>query len=342
MHRDNHYVPRSYLKNWTADGASIWSYRVLVPHERVPLWRRTSTRGLAYHEHLYTRAVAAGESDAIERWLDAEFEAPAEEAIAKVISDRRLTPRDWLVLARFFAAQDVRTPARLTEQMLRWSSTVPELIRDTMQKSVAKLEAMTPSQRAALSSTVGKQDDVPFRVTVEQSPGETDGWLRGETVLGRSLWLWSMRRLLSGEALRALCRHRWTILAPPEGTEWPTSDDPAIKLNFKSSREYDFRGGWGSAGTDLLLPLSPQHLLFTQVGKKVPRRGHRMPIESAGLVRRLIVEHAHRYVFASGPDSSVAEMRPRTVDGLQLRKEQQQWARWHAEQLAAERALLRR
>jgi hypothetical protein len=113
MHRDNHYVPRSYLKRWTHDGSRLWLYRVLVPHARVPLWRETSTRGITYHEHLYTRVAASGESDEIERWLDAEFDAPAEEAIAKAVANKRLSPHDWRLLARFFAAQDVRTPARL-------------------------------------------------------------------------------------------------------------------------------------------------------------------------------------------------------------------------------------
>ena len=63
----------------------------------MPLWRVASTRGVAYHQHLYTKAAASGESDEIERWLDAEFEAPDEEAIAKVVSDRRLSARDWTI-----------------------------------------------------------------------------------------------------------------------------------------------------------------------------------------------------------------------------------------------------
>ena len=67
----------------------------------MPLWRRTSTRGIAYHEHLYTKIAASGESDEVERWLGAEFEAPAEEAIEKAVSDKRLTPADWRLLARF-------------------------------------------------------------------------------------------------------------------------------------------------------------------------------------------------------------------------------------------------
>ena len=340
MHRDNQYVPRSYLKRWTYDGSRLWSYRVLVRHASVPLWRETSTRGVAYHQHLYTKAAASGESDEIERWLDAEFEAPAEEAIAKVVSDRRLSARDWRLLARFLAAQDVRTPARLMELMTRWSASLPELIQSTITESVAQLEAMTPSERASLGASIPPRDDLPFRVCVERRPGETGGWLKGETVSGRGLWLWSMRHLLSGDALDALCQHRWTILTPPDGVTWFTSDDPVLKVNFNSLTDYTFGGGWGSVGTDLLLPLGPRHLLFTQIGRPVPSRGTQMPADKAAVVRRLVAEHAHRYIFASAPNPFVEHARPRTVNPDELKREMVEWQRWHAEQTAAERKLM--
>jgi hypothetical protein len=340
MHRDNHYVSRSYLKRWTYDGSRLWSYRVLVPDARVPLWRETSTRGIAYHEHLYTKVAASGESDEIERWLDAEFEAPAEEAIAKAVTNRRLSPHDWRLLARFFAAQDVRTPARLMEQMTTGSATLPELIQNTITESVAELEAMTPSERASLGPSIPRGEDLPFRVSVERRPGESGGWLKGETVSGRGLWLWSMRRLLSGDAIQALCQHRWTILTPPDGITWFTSDDPVLKVNFNSETDYSFGGGWDSVGTDLLLPLGPRHMLFTQVGKPAPRRGCQMPIDKALVVCQLVAEHAHRYIFASAPDPFVERVRPRTVNPAELKREQAGWLRWHVEQAAAERNLM--
>jgi len=340
MHRDNHYVPRSYLKRWSSDGKRVWVYRVLVPHESVPTWRRTSTRGIAYHEHLYTRVAASGESDELERWLDAEFEAPAEDAIGRAVANKSLSRHDWRLLVRFFAAQDVRTPARLLENLKRWSSWLPDLMQRTVTDSVAKLETMSPSERATLTANALPGDGLPFRVTTERRPGETGGWLKGETIAGRGLWLWSMRHLLSGEPLEALCKHRWTILAPPDGQTWFTSDDPVLKLNFNGVEDYNFGGGWGSVGTDLFLPLSPYHMLYTQIGRPVPIRGARLDSERAALVRRFIAERAHRYVFASSPDQTVPLLRPRTVDAAELRREQAEWARWHNDQSTAERELM--
>jgi hypothetical protein len=224
--------------------------------------------------------------------------------------------------------------------MRSWSASMPELLQNVTAESVARLEKMDPEELAARAAGAPPGDDLPFRVTTERRAGETGGWLRSEALIGRGMWLWSIRRLLSGPALAALCSHRWTVLVPPDGEAWFTSDDPALKVNFHAPQKYDFRGGWGSDGTDLLLPLSPQHLLYTQVGKRVPRRGAQVEAAQAAIVRRLIAEHAHRYVFAASPHASVPALRPRVVDAAEATRERGEWAKWHAEQTAAERELI--
>jgi Protein of unknown function (DUF4238) len=117
--KDNHYIPRLYLKRWADENNKVNTYRILVPHQIRPLWKRQSIKGLAYHEHLYTRVMASGETDEIEKWLAREYEDPGAEVIDKVTSGSRLTKDDWECLIRFAAAQDVRTPARLLEILQR-------------------------------------------------------------------------------------------------------------------------------------------------------------------------------------------------------------------------------
>jgi hypothetical protein len=338
LRRDNHYVPRSYLKRWADGRGKVWAYRCLVSHEAVPLWKPTSTKGVAYHEHLYTRIAASGESDEVERWLDIEFEAPAEDAIYRATTDRRLTQRHWQQLVRFFAAQDVRTPARLMENLLRWNRDLPSFLESTMQEAVRRFEEgdRAPSEEA---EGVSPLERFPLRISLEKRPDGGGGFVKGETVVGRGLWLWSIRHTLT-RTLSVLEKHKWTILRPPEGMTWFTSDDPVLKVNFKSLADYTFGGGWGSDGTDLLLPLGPHHLLFTQVGRRVPPRGTRMTIESANVVRKLIAEHAHRFVFAAAPDPFVAGARTRIVDAGLLRLETERWNQWHRDQAAAERGLM--
>jgi hypothetical protein len=256
------------------------------------------------------------------------------------VANERLSMRDWRLLARFFAAQDVRTPARLRENLKRWPADLPGLMQESVTRSVARLEAMTAEQRDALNRDTPPVDDhFPFRATVERSQ-DGGGWVKSETISGRGLWLWNINRVLDGGALDVLCQHQCTILAPPDGESWFTSDDPVLKLNISSPTEYHFRGGWGSKGTNLILPLSPQHLLYTQVGEPIPPVGAQLSPSHAAIVRRLIAEHAHRFVFANSPDGSVPILRPRTVNADVLKREKAEWASWHAEQTAAERRLM--
>ena len=99
VHRDNHFVPQVYLKGFAADGL-VNTYQVLVAHSQVPLWRRRSVKGIGYHEHLYTRLAAGRETDQIERWLDREFETPAQEPVRKAVLGEQLTETDWMHIVR--------------------------------------------------------------------------------------------------------------------------------------------------------------------------------------------------------------------------------------------------
>jgi hypothetical protein len=336
----NHYVPGLYLKRWGNNGERVCTYRLLVAHENAAQWQTRTIKGLAYHRHLYTRVLAAGETDEIERWLDEKFESPAEAAISKVVSDARMHRDDWSCLARFLAAQDVRTPARLMEMFKRWEKDVPALLQSTLEESVLELtEARRNGTTPAVTACTADAEYFPARVTKEIQPGAGTGVLKVETVLGRGLYLFALRRLLS-ETSRVLEQHRWTILRPPAGMKWMTSDDPVIKLNYYGDR-YDFKGGWGSKGTELLLPLSPDHLLYTKIGERPPERGSRLPTAKADEMQRMFVEHAHRFVFAMHPVPSVSVIRPRKVDADLLQNEADQWSRWHDEQVNAERILLK-
>ncbi len=339
IRRDNHYVPHGYLKRFASSPGRVWTYRTLVSHVKVPMWKEVSIRGVAYHSHLYTRIAAGQETDEMEKWLDREFEAPAEEALRKATSDESLAPDDWRCLVRFLAAQDVRTPARFAESLQRWDDTLPDVLLETMQESIRELElAKASGVPVAKEATLPYGDYIPLHVTTEIQPHEEFGKLKSEIVVGRGLWLFEIRHLLT-ETANALHQHRWTILAPPRDLSWFTSDDPVIRLNAYGDGKYDFKGGWGNLGTEILLPLGPRHLLYAQVGRKPEPRGSMMPRAQAKLVRRFCAEHAHRMVFAAAADIEVPKLRPRVVDAEALQAERQEWQNWHEDQAAAERNL---
>lgn len=340
LRRNHHYVPCGYLKRWADPEERVWAYRILVSHPRVPPWKLTSLRGVAYHSHLYTQVIGGHETDEFEKWLDREIEEPAQEPLCKATSDARLTPDDWERLIRFVAAQDVRTPARLEEEMRRWKAEMPDLLDKTLRDSVRGLEEAIRTEQRLPSAPRDPQDQedraLPIKVTSIRRPGRKTGEIKAEITLGRDLWLWTIKHAvnhLSG----ALRDHKWTILKPPEGCSWFTTDSPVLRLNYSSPSSYDFRGGWGSPGTEIVIPLGPQHLLYTQIGKRPALlRGRRMPIAQASIVRRLIAEHAHRLVFSTEQDPDVPRLRPRTVDADLYRQEGEQWAKWHERQTAVD------
>lgn len=335
LRADNHYVPKLYMKQWAPDG-SIPTYRLLVPNDNIPMWKNHSLKGIAYHQHLYTYLAGQEETDEFERWLDREFEQPAEEAIRRVTHELPLKPEHWRRLARFAVAQDVRTPARLKEFIRRQNETLPALMNETLERAINRLEQSGErSESPSEVKTVGSGYS-PIELSIEKQP-DGSGRILAEATVGRRLWIWQMTHLLT-ETIERLPNHRWTILHAPNGMSWPTSDNPLVRLNFQNSKNYNFGGGWGVKNGDILLPLSPKHLLYTSIGNKPWQRGTVLGISLFQLLRKIIIEHADRYIFAQEP-GDIHLIRPRRVCPHTYKQEQVAWKNWHREQCCAEAKL---
>jgi hypothetical protein len=338
LQQDNHYVPCLYLKRFAHSPGHVLTYRTLVGDVRFPEWRSTAIKGVAYQRNLYTRIVSGAETDEIEKWLNAEFEAPAEGALAKATTNRRLAPADWHALVRFLAAQDVRTPSRFLSDLQHWKDTLPRVLDKTLEESVREMETAKQAGRTINVKKAANSEYLPLRVTREIGADQETGRVKAEVVLGRGLWFFTMRHALT-ETARVLHSHRWTILRPPDELSWFTTDDPVVRLNYYRDGTYDFKGGWGKPGTEIFLPLDPRNLMYTRIGERPPKRGSVVPRHLAETIRQCIAEHAHRLIFASTCDPGVARLRPRIVDASRIREERQQWRTWHEEQTAAEEQL---
>jgi hypothetical protein len=336
--RDSHYVSRIYLKQWASEDARLWAYRILVSNQNVPKWKLSSIRGIAYRAHLYTRIIAGGQTDEIEQWLAREFEAPAEGAIRKIVSDSRLSPGDWKLLIRFLAAQDVRTPSRLSESLERWNKSLPGLFQTTLEKSIQELETAKKEGRPVRQPDASHTELMPMRILIKRNSESETAIIKVKSVAGRGLWLYSLKHLLT-KTTDVLLNHKWTILKPPKGVNWITSDDPVIKLNYFHAEKYSFKGGWDSKGTEILLPISPNHLMYTKIGGPCPRRGTIVSEEVAAMFQRFTAEHAHRFVFAQKIEPQVESIRPRVVDRDLFNEEEDKWKRWHDRNTLAERKL---
>lgn len=333
---DNHFLSQGYLRNWSTDGRRVFAYRILVSHPNVPEWSARSIRGVAFRKDLYTWVDRSGqEHDDIERWLADEIESPALAAIEKAVNGRRLHPEDWRSMAMFFAAQDLRTPLRYMDFVKQCGEELPKLLPRMLSESTARIEQAARDGVGLPTPDAAEGDEMPtgLEIGIEGGKG-VRAVVHATPSIGRVMWLSDMKRLLTGLALK-LGEHKWSIAHPARGHEWITSDHPALKLNYCGLGRYDFQGGWGSCGTDLILPLSPQHLLYTQIGKKAEPRFW-FSVAKTRELQKLTAERAHRWIFSRAPLPEISQYRPRRIDAVAFDAEERAWQEWHGVQSASE------
>lgn len=335
--RDNHFVPQLYLKNFASAEGDVCEYRLLVSHSTVATWRSVHVAGTGYEKNLYTRIVHGEEADDIEQWLSREFETPVKEPLQKVLADKELTEGDWKALIRFLASQIVRTPAFLIKNLPLWNQMAPKVLDRSMKGIEAYLRQQNASDHKAIDDRSSHSEYFPIRTDRKDLPEEGKVQFTATMVVGRGLWFYSIKHMLTS-TLEVLYKHKWTILEAPAGLGWFTSDDPVICLNFRSIADYDFNGGWGRAHANILFPLSPRHLMFAEIGanpysRKIPSRYH------ARLFRRMIAEHAHRRIYSLAEDSKICQMKPRVVNAVAFQNERKLWETWYEDQSRAEQSL---
>lgn len=335
---DNHYVPKVYLKQWSDDSLHVWAYRLLVSNENVPDWQHRSMDKTAFLRDLYTEIENGEEIDEFEKWLEFEFENPVQKSIRKVLKDNPLSSRDWELLASFLGAQDVRTPQSYLESTERWERTLPDLMQKTLDNSVRKLEDEEFRKNIKVSSNDESSlfnGVLEIKVVKSSETENGQGYIQAEITTGRKLWLQSQRLVLT-KTIKALKEHKWCIVRPARGFQWFTSDHPVVKLNYYGNGSYDLKGGWGRKGGNIFIPLSPRHLLFTQIGDDLPDR-LTLTSEQTNQFQRLIAERAFRWLFAREPLSFIHKIRPRHVDPEAFKDEEEQWGNWHEIQKQAEK-----
>ncbi|MEK4355448.1 DUF4238 domain-containing protein [Paenibacillus sp. FSL R5-0475] len=329
LRKNHHYVSQSYLKTWANNHNRVWTYRTLVSHSSVPEWFQSSIKIIANHHHLFTRSILGADSDEIEVWMDQEIETPAQIALTKARSDEPLSKQEWEHLLRFVALQDIRNPERYIQQLERWKLEMPTIIEEAMQTTLSKMKAdpnegLIPANKEYIDSKL-----IPIRVTKENGTASELGQLKTEVLLGRGVWLFSIRHLLT-TTYKVLNEHTWSILRSPGELLWVTSDNPLVRLNYYEDGSYDFKGGWGNKGAEIIFPLSPRLLLYTQVGNKV--RMNNVTRELAETLNRFIAENAHRHIFGLNPVDEISEIYPRIVNQVAYDHEKKEWETWHVRQ----------
>ncbi|ABZ01302.1 hypothetical protein PputGB1_5420 [Pseudomonas putida GB-1] len=104
-----------------------------------------------------------------------------------------------------------------------------------------------------------------------------------------------------------------------------------MRVGAGANGTFSLEGGWDVPGTQLFMPLSPKHLLFTCVGSPCPRRGTTLSLAEAAFFRTMILTGAHYYLFATDT-RDIEEYRPRTVCPEQFKAVRKHWEEWHETQ----------
>lgn len=329
---DNHYVPRQYLKRWENQAKKVWTYRTLVSNSHVPLWRDYPVKAIAFQQDLYTVRVNGREDDSLEHWLDKNVEAPAKDVLDKVAHDRKLSQREWEILLRYVAAQDLRTPGKIKSLLHIWRKDIPQQAHETLAECAEFLQNKPELVKALPKHTVLRgQQGLPMNVKKAINKPKEVLSVEVEIDMGKELYMYALKRGLT-HTYKVLLNHHWVILHPYPGQEWPTSDKPVICMDYNSETSHNLDSGWGKKHTNIIFPVDPWHLLIAEVGIKNTRRLQSMDYsaEYTTFFQDIICENAYRFIFAVNPLKYMNRRHKRIVDPKLYEQEKQEAEKWAA------------
>ena len=323
---DCHYVPKFYIKNWSNDSKTVHVYRTVVKSKSDPLWSLNSIKSLPVIRNLYTSESYGVEYDDLEKWFNIEIEKPASVVLRKVTIGEHLSKSDYNILIRFLAAQIVRTPKFFLQHLERIKRELPSILNDTIQNmnKLLSFKSIDTSSLIHENNNINT-DQLPIRahfITDTQHP-----YLQIEALPGRKMWQYEIKWLME-HTEKVLHQHRWDIIKSAPNVNWATSDDPVICLNYKDEHHYDFNGGWGRKNGNIIFPLSPHHLMFTEIGNKPSTSKLNNNTYFSSLMQKMIIEHAYLYVFAKEEIKMMYHFHPRKIDMGTYEKEIGAWKQW--------------
>jgi hypothetical protein len=332
--RDNHYMPRGFLKAWTDTKGDIWEMARLVSHPSVPCWTPRKVSGTGYLRDLYTEQWDGEVGDSFETWICDAVETTGTVELNKLRRGVSLSPSEWTHVGRYLLALDLRTPSAFFR------------LRDAMQKAVppvAKMQAGCLHRKivdnlhmGAGSLEAAMPDVIPVEHPTKIEVKRTGGALYvGVTILGgRALWLASVRGLIEGST-NLMPALRWSIWRPCEGHTWPLSDRPVQKLKLNHQGLFSDRMSWGEPCVEIVVPISPTQLLYTKVGELADVSAT-LDEANTRKVQRMIVSSADQYVYANRRDMQIASYHSRSVSSVEFDQRKSAVAGWLKEQLAIE------
>lgn len=323
FHRKNHFIPQFYLKYWAKNNL-VLIHRNIVSNKNIPIWEKKTVKSIGFYSDLYTDIIEGTETDEVERWLDGEFENPAKSILDKISRGTLLNNEEYKLLTKYVFSQIVRTPKFIKNNQKNWY----EVAQKSIENATSKL-SKTKVDITERSNVFEGDVHLPIKVEVIKDIDEKTSLLKVETHVGRGFWLYNIKHLLIN-TIQQLPEYKWSIYQAPANLFWPTSDNPVLLLNYYSNLEYDFKGGLGKEGTEIIFPITPHHLLYTQVGKKNPRYVN-PSIELYEKLTKLICENSDELIISLKEIPEIELIIERCIDGSMKNNGTEAWIKEQTE-----------
>jgi hypothetical protein len=268
LKKHQHTVPRTLLRGFSDERGFVTMRRRNGSVQRVP------TSGATVRKMFYTFYDSSGQaSNAVEDWLGEQVEDSAGPVLQRLREGQQPTPEDRPALARLAVAGLLRTAtvASYLEQMDRHLGPFL-LVHGVLVRHEVDAAALSRTDLELLQEAA---TDAWQRVTRDDTAARLRTMIRkfDELVLEVTDWVWSVQ-------------------ASPEDI-LVTSDAPVATFTVASQ-------GWHGilpAGSPLMLPVSPRHLLYAE---KYPLAGvsdYSLDAPLAKVVNEAIAREADDAVF---------------------------------------------
>lgn len=325
--RNNHYVPRFYLRLWSKNGNTVQVYNGIIKNEAMRGWRSCSIRSAACWPDFYTDTLDGQDDDKFERLMQS-FEDDAKRAIEKMRHDAELDQRDMHDLIQFAIAQSARTPSF----MLYSQKLLERTLQSALEDVITKLErAFTDGSIHERNAATPGRDEPDLRAMMMNIEVDKDeAIVRAETCMGRQNFMAVALRYIEGAAGNLLQSCNWVILETSD--HLLTSDNPVTFLHFHG------RGKW-TVGLDeglithptiVYMPLTPHHAMLTQIGcVREEMDSVEMTDELYQILQMGTVFNARRYIYSASQNDLVEEWRPQNVNADDFDLLDDERVNWH-------------
>lgn len=310
----NHFVPQFYLRYWSCDDKSIWDYKLVVENEREKVWRLTSLKTACSWDDLYTQRVAGADIDDIENYFCNKYESPASIVLKKIDAGSVISKNDIDCLVNYWLIQYFRTPSYMIKHAElvpdafdRVAAQIPRLIADYRREKVSGVNNRNSTQAISLEPFPDQPIEIHFDFKSEE--------VTSSISLGRTSFLSSIASLANGTVGDIIRNFNWTIVRPPRGRYFITSDNPAVAYRFNSRNEIEVDGvGLGRSGTTLVLPLTPTAALFSRAGSQMLSIPECLDDGQFDLINEAIYKSAYRHIFSKQKIPDIERIFPRVVN----------------------------